>query len=664
MLQFISMTLDNFGPYKGTNTINFKDCNGVTIFWGDNGRGKTTLLNAFRFALFGTIQRRHGTLRSFREMENYESRNENKFGYSVSIHMKNDDEVFELIRAYTLRSGVTIPVGDSDYEKKIFLKMNGSILSPQDRDHMLNTLMPEQVSRFFLFDGELLQEYEELVMDEVNSGERIKESIEKILGVPVLQNSAIDLSEIKDDYERQKTKSAQKDQKTKLLAGKLSGIEASLSEHQAQIDYMKHQLEELFAEKRETEKKLKDTEKIRSLIVTRDSKEEEKKQAQQKYDTLLLNIKEITKECWRGLLGDRIKEATKELSTAIAGLENKKKTKYVADNFMAEIKKACADRKCPVCTQKVSDSVLSLLQEQISLSEARYSGLTVEEGDVLLSLQAQIATLKKLKLVDKKQALEIYEHDLEQTKIDIVTISETIEQLNEKIATYKETDEEGFDEIGTLTQKFSKVEVKISNLQAAIAEEKSKREETLLQKAKLSDQISKNADSGELLVAACKQELAEKIHYIFREGISVYRDRLKDNVERDATNFFVQISNDADYTSLQINENYGLNILHKSGNIVPGRSAGYEHVVALSLIAALHKNSPLQGPIIMDSPFGRLDPTHKRNIVKALPIMADQTMLLVYTDEIDAQLTREALGNSLLAEHRLEKVTSMHTKVE
>ena len=66
----------------------------------------------------------------------------------------------------------------------------------------------------------------------------------------------------------------------------------------------------------------------------------------------------------------------------------------------------------------------------------------------------------------------------------------------------------------------------------------------------------------------------------------------------------------------------------------------------------------------MDSPFGRLDPTHKRNIVKMLPEMANQVILLVYTDEIDEQLTRETLKNKLLSEKRLTRVSSMHTKIE
>ena len=183
-------------------------------------------------------------------------------------------------------------------------------------------------------------------------------------------------------------------------------------------------------------------------------------------------------------------------------------------------------------------------------------------------------------------------------------------------------------------------------------------------KNKLLDQINKATSTGELALASKKQKLCDDIYSIFNEGIDTYSRRLKENVQRDATELFTRIANDKSYVGLRINENYGLNIVLQDGTIVPGRSAGYEHVVALSLIGALHKNAPLQGPIIMDSPFGRLDPTHKRNIVSVLPSMANQVMLLVYTDEIDEQLTRESLAGNLISEKRLTRISSMHTRIE
>lgn len=45
MLQFTGLVIENFGPFKGTQTVDFVGADGVTIIWGNNGRGKTTLLN-------------------------------------------------------------------------------------------------------------------------------------------------------------------------------------------------------------------------------------------------------------------------------------------------------------------------------------------------------------------------------------------------------------------------------------------------------------------------------------------------------------------------------------------------------------------------------------------------------------------------------------------
>ena len=39
---------------------------------------------------------------------------------------------------------------------------------------------------------------------------------------------------------------------------------------------------------------------------------------------------------------------------------------------------------------------------------------------------------------------------------------------------------------------------------------------------------------------------------------------------------------------------------HKDASREPRRSAGYEHIVALSLVAALQRCAPSKGPIFMD----------------------------------------------------------------
>lgn len=663
MLQFTGMTIENFGPYKGVNEIDFTDKSGVLIFWGDNGRGKTTLLNVFRYALFGSVQRRHGALTVMREMENYESRNDGIYGFSVSIRMQNGDDQYLLTRSFKPREGITNPKTDGDYERRVFLKKNGTVLSPEQRDHTLNVLMPEQVSRFFLFDGELLQEYEGLVIDEANSGERIKESIEKILGVPVLQNSTVDLEALKSDCEKATTRIAQKNDRTKRFAAQLSGVEEEIAEHNREIDNMREKVERLTSDRNSVSNEVRKTEQIRTWITQRDAKRSEISRLDKREEELLQLIKETTSVCWCGMLAERISELIQSLSVIIQGLEKKKQSRYVADKFISEMRTACEDKRCPVCSQTVDGHVLNLLLEQIRASESQFAGLTEEEADELLVLQGQVRSLKHLSVTDKKDVLASYEKQLVELRITRGAVQQESATLQKKIDNYEEENGEST-EVTTLTQRLAQIESKIYNLNSAIIDEKKKRDDAMTQRNTLLEQINKAASNGELAVASKKQQLCDDIYSIFVEGIDTYSRRLKENVQRDATDLFTRIANDKAYVGLRINENYGLNIVLQDGTIVPGRSAGYEHVVALSLIGALHKNAPLQGPIIMDSPFGRLDPTHKRNIVNVLPSMANQVMLLVYTDEIDEQLTRESLAGNLISEKRLTRVSSMHTRIE
>ena len=205
---------------------------------------------------------------------------------------------------------------------------------------------------------------------------------------------------------------------------------------------------------------------------------------------------------------------------------------------------------------------------------------------------------------------------------------------------------------------------KIENLKEGIQAVKNKLKEIDGALATLEDKMNRVSTDADMLLAGRKVSMCEQIHDIFESGIAAYRDKLKTDVERDATELFVGISNDPDYIQLKINDNYGLSMVHASGELVPLRSAGFEHVVALSLIGALHKNAPLRGPIIMDSPFGRLDPDHKRNITQALPSMSEQIVLLAYTHEIDEQQTRETLADALKKEYRLTRYSSFHTEIE
>ena len=71
------------------------------------------------------------------------------------------------------------------------------------------------------------------------------------------------------------------------------------------------------------------------------------------------------------------------------------------------------------------------------------------------------------------------------------------------------------------------------------------------------------------------------------------------------------------------------------------KSSGAEQIVALSLIDALSKTGRPSGPVVMDTPFGRLDPEHRVKILEYLPTSASQLILFVHKGETDNEILKK-----------------------
>lgn len=663
MLQFTGLVIENFGPFKGTQTVDFVDADGVTIIWGNNGRGKTTLLNIIRYALFGKYQNRRGVDVDLPSLANLEGKKDGKYDFKVVLKMLNDGIHYELTRQYVVRKGIINPQRNDDYEEHVFLKKEGAILSPDQREHELNLIMPSEVSRFFLFDGELLQEYEELLMEGTQTGATIKESIEQILGVPVLTNGAIDTNSALEEYRKEKNKIAQSNAQTQKIASQMSVLEAEKQEQAVELERLKGELTIELDTKAKLEDEAQQSEHVSSLLKSLDDLDatiEEKKASR---EAILTNIVVATGEAWKGLVSSRVELMLTAIESQLKDLEDRESAHKVASHFMKEMKAAAEKHHCHLCDQDIPDEKLEELIKRITDASSEYGGLSDDEIKALHELRVRKSTLQSMKADSKKEILELLEAQLSTLEVEIDDAERQRKTVREELERHGDVEELSKGAKENVKQLANCLK-KIDNLRDGIQLEKDKIKEVESALATLEDKLNKVSTDSETQIAKRKVELCEAINRIFEEGIASYRDKLKDDVERDATELFVQISNDPDYTSLKINDNYGLYMVHSSGEIVPLRSAGFEHVVALSLIGALHKNAPLRGPIIMDSPFGRLDPTHKSNITKVLPKMSEQIVLLAYTHEIDEQTARDTLGPELKREYRLQRYTSFNTQIE
>lgn len=93
-------------------------------------------------------------------------------------------------------------------------------------------------------------------------------------------------------------------------------------------------------------------------------------------------------------------------------------------------------------------------------------------------------------------------------------------------------------------------------------------------------------------------------------------------------------------------------------------SAGEKQVTALSFILGLNEFTRRQAPIFMDTPMGRLDETHRRNVAKVLfdlAKMGRQIILLVTDTDIAFgvySILKPGVGAEFEIVHNQENLTS------
>lgn len=657
MLKFKELGIDNFGPYKEHQSIVVED--GVNIMWGNNGRGKTTLLNAFRFVLFGKVYGRDAeNAHSLAEVSNWESAKEGRYGFKVSLKMEYDGIDYTLTRIYSLKNDVTHPQSDEDYTEFASLKRNNSILSDIEMQQALGAIMPENISRFFLFDGELLSEYEDLLRDNKSIGLKIKESIENILGVPILTNGLASIDEASDRFSKKLTEELKKDNKNQQLA-------MSLATLQEKADQLKIDLASLKATYKDTDDKRKG---LDALVrkSERTNKLLEKIDYLEKDLSKLLNdekissdiLKGMNRNLWLSYLDGTIKHQIMEIDEQIVEIKQKESEASVRAVMKATLREGLQTGNCPICKQSITASQMETLISDINIGDSGKLGLTEAESANLstliahrsiLTMDSEIETVKSIKLAS--EALSKIRSSIAQDKQEILDTKSQLVNVS------------GMDEIKNNTLELAKCLAELELISQSISVHENDILEVQKKIKDLEDKIGKNSSGVNLTKIKRLKETAEKLKNIFTKGRDLYTLTLKTKIEEDATTLFKCLSSEPEYDRLKINDSYGLNIVHNDGSIISIKAAGYMHIVSLCLIGALQKNAPMQGPVIIDSPFGRLDSVNTKRLTESLDKLSHEVIVLLYDNEMNAQDARSSLKEKLVKEYSLERISSRNTRI-
>lgn len=663
MMLLKRLEFENFGPYYGAHQIDLKGTSDeLVLIHGENMAGKTSLLNAIRWCLYGEAKDRSGQPMSTLSLINQDSFSEGakRLSVAVDVILRKDgkETSIRLRRQRQAKADVADPSAEKDFTEHLEPVVDGNILPKDQFDDIVNSMLPPRISRFFLFDGELLKEYEELVHEDSSTHARqVQRAIEMILGVPAAQNGKEDLAELHGELSRAYNKEAKKHNALAATAEKAETLRDEVDELSAEQSRLIENQEKTSAELRAIKDELAKHEHLAGSARALAQAEERISSLKEDRALKELQRREFARELWRDVLEPRLKHEVQKLEKERDEIASALHERNALERELAGFESSLEKDQCSSCGQPIPEDLRLKQQNLIQETKAAIGDLdSAADQERHDALGTTIKRMREIAPAGVAEAMVVVEQDLTANSIESHKAKRKVEDA--------ESDLRGFDkkvvpEFETkrdrLTKLLGEIEKSIEDVEGQI---ESKRSDL-----KQSERAMNEKDEPSLRHLKIQKDLLEGLMQVYEVSINELIADLRGRVEAQASSIFRELTTDETYSGLRINQHYGLTILDKQGKAVPVRSAGAEQIVALSLIGSLNRLAALRGPVIMDTPFGRLDRQHRQNIMRFVPTLADQVALLVHSGEIDPDRDLEPVKGKITAELEIHHGESSRSEI-
>jgi DNA sulfur modification protein DndD len=623
-----SLMLENFRSFYGTHHITFSiDPNRpVTIFIGENGSGKTTILNALYWIFTGKFTKQFSNPE---ELVNKDAVEEGVRFCTVELRFRIDKDNGIGHETYIVRrqsyhrnpeSRLTITSIDAD-------GVPGAPVKEQLVDSLLQKFLPKNLAKWFIFDGEAI--------DQIRlSGEKnFRDDLRKTFGFSEITTLLDALKSLSNDYRTQQAKSSG-NAEAELLRAQIVAFEKTeedcikrleeLEERQAILDREEescaNQLRDLpHASAIESRRERADRSR-RDLIQRRTNKERERN------ELLAKNAPRATMLSHLLRVEDALSARGKEQSLPYP----------FGERLLNDIEKM---GQC-IC----GTPVLPGSQEAASLAAHRCKANTG-----LLDLRVQTIRTALTQFIDGAQK---YNERLSSLSSEISTNEREIAE-QEAIISAADTELRGIpkDRISELQRTRDITKRELGDVQREIGIKGQQRDD-----ARRSVALARQKE--EQILAGEKRNQTVKKEWKYIENFMRYVDRRFKEQEAEVLESLggelsrVLYSYLTKHFSAKVDpDNYSVTTYDIDGRPT-GLSTGEGYVLKFALIAAIvgmaggktetskvkWASDPIIAPLFFDAPFSPIDKQYRASIASNLGALAGQLALMFDSDKWDDEL--------------------------
>jgi DNA sulfur modification protein DndD len=655
-MKLISMRLNNFRQFYGKTPLlelPGSDRKKITIFHGNNGAGKTTILNAFTWVLFGKFTA------AFKEEEHLVNKRalaEVAVGKpvecSVELIFEHGNRTYRIVRSRTASINKNA-VQESDLEPKLFVtNENGQWITPnQEPEQVINKILPESLHQYFFFDGERI---EKIVQS--NKRKEISEATRTLIGLEVLKRSVDHLKSVKKTLQ-DKLKSIG-DAETQEFLERKQTLEQEVENVSKRQEEIEQELVYQGQHKTEIGQQLLRLEGVRHLQARRDELEADEKLDKEKLKQARANLKlAISSRGYTVLL----KDATTKFRNLVDTLRERGELPAdIKHQFVRDL----LDRQRCICGSELCEGTPAYEQVKSFLAKAGLAD--VEETVIRMGAQVDGIEAQVPKFWEEVQQEQRY---IQQLINSLHGIENALDEIREQLRNSPNED------VKKLDERMADVEQRIKRLTLEQGENNQKLKDNRAAIEQLERQIQKHQLVEEKQIVAQKRvaaadEVINRLQQV-QDNYSVwFRAQLEERIQE----VFGKISI-TPYTP-RLNDKYELTLEDSTtGRATPvAASQGENQILSLSFIGAIvakvrewskDKNASIfMGPdsdvfpLVMDSPFGALDSVHRRQVARSIPILANQLVVLVsktqWRDEVEKEMD-ELIGKMYVLSYHSPK---------
>ncbi len=632
-MKFRKLTIENYKSFQFATEIRFpvgEDGRSIFLIGGMNGAGKTSIMEAVNFCLYGA--KLDEIFRSINRRE--KARGNASVSFELVMEM---DDLSELVVKRSWSAGVADDPKPKDLTERLVVVRDGKRVSVQNQEiwqDFIRSMIPPGITQFFFFDGEKIQ----AIAADDHSEVRLKSSLEAALGIQYINRLAADILYIKNEERKGFVEISDEDLDFKQ--SELKKERSKLTRRQTEREHVQQELAEFRQQLEDARNRF--TAAFQAEPETRETMRANEKKRVQAVNRLAQVESEIRGLCEKTLpfaITGRLFEPMRQQ------IESERDS--VGSEAIRENAASLAKRIVRVVEEPEPIYRETLSHEKMVELERRIFRL-LREGDSR-GVMARILDLSDrdaARVLNKMEALESGEifllRPLLEEKRELAAQIRRLEGLS-RTGLLSESEKELFEQlqtemegcstqIGRKTEQLRLLEEEILSLEKRITAIELEIEK-LYEKHHVSRERVEFIQECDAIAGVLNQFMVRlrknKVHLLQEKTFEMYRQLssrsglIKDIIIDDKT--------------------YEMRISDRNGHEIKksGLSAGEKEVFAVSLLWGLAQTSQLKLPIVIDTPLSRLDSTHRDNIVNNyFPNAGEQVIILSTDTEIDKDYYR------------------------